>query len=452
MLSALCLLPSVPAKAADQGAAVRVPDAPPSLPPATRGASIRTASGRFVIYGADDVEKARLARWAEDTAGRVDRAIGIPMPMKNRLVRIVSAPGSAEESGTVIKETRLSQGRIVQSLVLVDAPRVKGEELLEAFCQLLLDGHVVYRQGPESRRTALLSAPEWLAVGLAQSLHPALRERNTKMVRAQLQDKRLPSFSDILDWAWVPGQMWSEKAACATAFGWLASLPDSRVGFEKIFARCAHGQPLSPAWMASEVVHCGSVGNLNEGWVQWVQRQDRIVQDLGALSYDLVEKFMTRLAVDRDDLGAAARSDMPESIPLRDLIALRDVPQVRDLARRKQHDLEVMSIGKAPEFGALASAYCRFFEELAAPRSGFRLRGDLRKAEQALAQLESRLRAAKEYLDSAERRMGEAEPEAAAPAAPAGAAARSELSRYVDDAESGLMWDGGGVTNAPGSR
>jgi hypothetical protein len=401
--------------------------ASPQPPPASR--PVRSASGRFTVYSPDFAEKARLCAWADDAAARTEKLIGIPLSFQRRIFRISAFPLGEGERPSVSRRTRSSGGWLTQELVIRGLDRTPGETVLEAFCELLIDGYVP-AMTPGDAAGDGPRLPQWLSVGVAQNLYPFLRARNSKAALRRLKEQRLPEFTDLLEWEYVPQGRWMEKAYCGLAVAWLASGPDAASDFRAIFRRAAEREPISAEWLAAHVQGGRSVSAMNSGWREWVARQDRKVYDLGGLSYEMVEDLSAALVIQPEELpGAAAEGE----VPLAELIRMRRSPAVRMLGARLTAELQRISIGKAPEFSRVTDAYCRFLQGLNSRCPGFVLRHRLRTADRLLNTLDATVRAWKEYVDNAELAVYLSEEQKRPP--PGRAIGNSELRAYVDEWE-----------------
>lgn len=391
---------ALPARAQIQGLPTTV-----ELTNALAHKPMRSASGRFVIYSADPLEKPQISNWAESYAGRMERAVGFPLSFTNRHLYIIATTSTPAHPTGVFTDQGISGSSLIQYLTISDLPRTDSENLLETFCGLLVNGYVFDRQ-PPSRGRKPPTVPAWLSVGLAQTLHESLRVRNNKAAQALAHQGRMPAFAEVLSWHYIPRRGRSpQEAVSGLALGWLVSLPEARTGFDALFRRIAEGQPVTPEWVAEHVVRCGSAADLEARWKEWQARRERRIIEFGGVSSRLLDELSAAITVTRKDLGDGAALSGPDPIPLASLIGLRGSPRVADLTRKKTQALFFLSVGKAPEFTDVSAAYARFFEGLAKGTPGFVLRFRLRRVEKQLLRLRAEVKAREEYVDRVEREI-----------------------------------------------
>jgi hypothetical protein len=81
-------------------------------------ACLRSPSGRFEVVSADRIAALDLLRWAEETADRIERTLGLPMPFAQRKVRLVLRARPADgEAGTTASQ-RVEDGVLRQVLAV----------------------------------------------------------------------------------------------------------------------------------------------------------------------------------------------------------------------------------------------------------------------------------------------------------------------------------------------
>jgi len=353
-----------------------------------------SSSGRFVVMGPESGQNARITRLAEETASQIEDLLKMPIPATRMNPVEIWRP----ESG-------LSQEDLVR---------------------------VVITRIVETRRQAAglprmeLRIPAWFTFGLAGNLDKGMLARHRQVLSGSGGESGMKTVGEVLGWIHVPEDGHGRQAQCGLVTAWLLSLPG---GLEKILSRLTTQEPVSPEWVSRTVVGVESVGAMEGRWQTWRARQDRTIQEFGALSVDLIQDLKDAIPLS----GTGTPLIRPdEAIGLR-----KGHPEVMGLVSLKIQQIRALTMGKAPELVEAGERYCYFYEGLLRGSWGFVLRRRLARAESSLDKLETLTRAREAYLDEFEKEFTSASAESPedhdAPLRSVLEKSRMEL--YVDEAE-----------------
>lgn len=377
---------------------------PPETQPADllsqlkRSSVLESRSGRFVVTGARSAETMMVARWADETAAKVEQLVGTALPVRRLIARI----SVHDEAGVdrVSAAATIQAGALVQRLWILDYDHADVDAADEALCRLLLSRYVFdSRLAAGKRWPAGLAidqaVPAWLWRGVARNLYPAMRNRSAKAVEDRWQTGSLMPLSEFLRSAAPAEAAACERELAGSLVAWLASLPDQAEVFKRLFERLADGQAASPEWMSTLIPGASSVPSLEEKWDEWMLRQRRIIREPGKVTPDVMQEFRARLLLYPGDSGIplTGGEGVSHRFPLRDLIARRAEPWIPEFARRKAVGLRLSAVGRGPELEVVVEAYCRFLQALGDRGTPSSLEVLLALAESRLQDLEARMAA-----------------------------------------------------------
>jgi len=351
-----------------------------------------SSSGRFVVMGPDSAQNVKVTRWAEEEVSHVEDLLRLSIPVtRARPVEIrLPKPGLTQEGLVRIVVTRIVEGRRQEA----GLPQAEHE------------------------------IPEWFTVGLAGNLDKAMLSRHRKVLAGSNRQSGMKSVSEVIGWQQVPEGWHGRQAQCGLVTAWVLSHPGS---LEKILNRLAAHESVSPEWVSRIVVGVESVGAMEARWRAWCERQDRIIQDFGGLSVDLIRQLKEALPL----TGSGTLSIRPE-----EAISLRqDHPEVMALVPFKIQQIRAFTAGKAPELVEAGERYCRFYEGLVRGSWGFVLRRHLSSATTALDKLEHLTRAREAYLDEIEKEFAKSSWTAGDPDRIRSVLDKSRMESYLDEAE-----------------
>ena len=361
------------------------------LSPVLAGPVITTsASGRYRVVGPDTLENTDYTRWAEDMTLQVERFLGLPIPlMRGSVVEIV-----LENSGPVSVSCSRSEGKLQRVLFLSRTGPVEYDRIQEGLIRLVLAGIVERRRREEGLPDVIPAIPRWLSVGLALNLDKEQVARNRKIVAATGMELGATRASTVVGWEQLPEGWHGRQALCGILVAWINSVPEA---LDRVLERVVRQELVSPQWLAVTGIHADSVERMEDLWAEFRNLQGRAIQEFGGLSMALIDQVKAELPLE-------LKTPEPVCIQPRDIIAARKKwpGAVANAAVAKMERLQVITIGKAPELGALTALYGRFYEGVAAGAWAPILTWRLSRAEAALKRLESLTRAREAYLDEME--------------------------------------------------
>lgn len=265
-----------------------------------------------------------------------------------------------------------------------------------------------------------LDRGDWLAVGLAENLSPALRANNRNLSLQLSEEGRLPSLETIATWNRMPPGPMMEKAACGLAVGWMLALPQGKDLMAALVAELKAGR--LPADRVLYLFKEHGVPDPEGAWRAEAARRDVIAGGGRPLSPYLMRAFARSLLTPAQALGLGGIPELPALSP-RQLLAVRKAPGARAAALERAGKIQDCIIGAPPELAEVGLQYKAVFEKMPGRTPAFMLRRRLARADLALRRLEDDLAARTVYVN----RFDEGGEEA-----PAG---ESDLKRYVDEVE-----------------
>jgi len=372
--------------------AVRLPCRAADEPPGRtlELSTVRTASGRFAVFGADRAAGLHLLRWVRDTADRVERTLGRRMRTEGRSLHVILRRSAGAEGGRVETERFTAAGTRIRELVIYNEPAVGRERMEEALCGLLLEDYVEdagAEIGREVRRRAGSSVvPAWLASGVAQNLSASRRARNRDEVLARWHAGRAASPLVLFgeDESGPAGAEGGDRALCGMVTGWLLSRPDKSERLERMFRRLATGQAVSAEWLAAAVFGCASAAEMDEAWDRWLLVQERVVYEPGGVTPALVTRLKAEWLLSAGDSDSRLGRGGLRRIEPADWITVRGEPWAAKQCREKAARIQLLALGRSREFRRAAHACARFFRAVAEAKSQRSCRRLLAEAEEAL--------------------------------------------------------------------
>lgn len=352
-----------------------------------------SASGRFLVVGRDPSSNVEFARWAEAVAEQCQILLGEPLPIRRGQPLEIMLVES-RTAGSVVTPGRRDDGRCTLTVTRPEA--VDGVSLREAFVRLMLEGIIERRRREAGLPVSEADIPPWLLAGLAANLEKGvLGGHRSVLTMTGVESGGFTPVAEIVQWVSLPEGWQGPRALCGLATAWVLSFP---AALNKILEHMTAGEPLSPDWMARNVVGVVSVVRMEEQWRAWRERQSRAIQEFGSLTTGLIHELKT--------------------IPLLDAAPTEKIQRIRALI-----------LGKAPELVEAGELYCRYYE--AVDRGAWQLtqRRRLARAVATLDRLEILTRDREEYVDSFEslvRRGGGAAP---------CVLDKSDMESYLDEAE-----------------
>ena len=394
------------------------------LHPATSsGHPVSSRSQHYVFRGFDARDGIALGRWVEDVTDSLAGWVGYPAPFRRlEMVRINAEGESVSAAGTLLMGQGLVDSLFQQQLVVVRPEVVTEEALLEGFVQVLLNRYVVHARTKRSPAIEDIVVPDWLTVGVAQSLNPRLRNRNRTYVRDRWRNERPPTVADILSWQTLPPRRTGEKAACGLFLQWWREQRGRDAGWPSVFGVLAKGDVLTASWVTVFLVgEDGIEGDMEAAWQAWAD--DVAAGEIlvwSELDMDRVIAFKRRLEIDVRAFGLQPIPGLGYQVEAGDLLERRHESWVRIVARAMVGEMQRVAASSPPHLGDVAHNYGQYFRAFVPganerPMTQKALGLLLEKAGEGLVQLEKEVVLRHHFLDETARRAeggGESAPTA----------------------------------------
>ena len=405
-----------------------------------------SSSGRFQVTAADSAKASEYTRWAESMADRFERLTGAPVAL-TRLVplRIVLAPAGSTAEGVATRCVS-SSGRLHYTLEVNEYASLDYEDLLSVYCRLLTAAATdLRRQGTPGGEPPV---PDWLAVGLAQNLDASVRNRDRRLLGSWLPLSERPAVTQVLAWDHLPETWFRTRALCGMAALWTLSLKPQGQAWPLIVDRLASGPRLSPVWIA-DLAGVKPGRDFDRAWVEWLDRQEGLIQDFGAVNSLLVEQLRQACETPAAELhGVPGLAPADRLMPLQ-LIALRKQSVAQLAAEVRAQQVQALTIGRAPELAEVGERYAVFFQGIGDGASYLTLRWRLSRAERAWERLSARARAWEAYLDTVEQELAQSGGTAIPADRPQPLLEKSRIEAYLDEAERRFSRAGGEQAGDP---
>ncbi len=392
-----------------------------------------SSSGRFLVTAPDLSKASEYTRWAEEMAERFEHLTGAPAAFSRLApLHIVLAAAGSPAEGLAIRSVP-GDGRLNYILSVNEYVALDYEDLLAAYCRLATAAAMDrYRPGSAGGE---LQVPDWLAVGLAQNLDPLLRNRDRRLVGSWIPVSERPDITRVLTWDRLPETWYRTRALCGVAALWVVSLKPQGQGWPLIVERLASGQRLSPVWIGASLAGVKPGAGFAQAWADWLDRQGRMIQDLGAVSTALIDQLKRACDTPASELRGVRGLDPSDRLTPRQLIALRREPPVQLVAELRAQQVQALTIGRAPELAAVGERYALFFEGLSDGATYVTLRWRLGRAERAWGRLAALTREREAYVDAVEQESAPAGRTAGPAGLPEPLLEKSRIEAYLDDAE-----------------
>ncbi len=338
--------------------------APPRAPRADAPAV--SAMRRFTVSGMATADNVALAASSDDASRRIEQTLGFSIPFtRHELIRILTEVDASLQGGRLIKGQGWADRQLLQRLMINNPNRVDQEDILEGLCWLLLNRLVIARQDISRRTTMLGEVPDWLAVGVAQNLYPALRARNGGVISRRWMEGERISFGEILEMEYLPDGRWGEKAAAGLAVGWLLAQPRATMVFDALVQSLASGERLGIPVLVSALGGEMTPVRLEKEWDLWVAQQTQVIRRWGGVSPERLTELQEMLTIRAVELGFAVDDGIPVELSLEALIMFRREKWVLPLATLLSLRVRGLGIGEGESFREVVDAYGRFFDLIA---------------------------------------------------------------------------------------
>jgi hypothetical protein len=322
-----------------------------------------SASGHFVVIGTNRLENVGLVGWCEDLQARIETITGLPVPFKQRTVRlIVHTDGVDAPHGVVARHARQS-GELIHRIHLRSAAAAYERRGRQAICHAIMAGYV----GPSL--SSILELPPWLWKGMEQNLSPDIRARNMEQALARWRAGELDSTWQIIGPDGPdPRQKALEGQERLAAYGvfvhWLAALPDRRTRFKALFAKVAGGNPITVAVLESLIPETSEAVGLDEAWDRWLLRQEYVVYAVGAVSTRIMDQLRAELLLHPGACCIPLDASLPRAAVMADLVPRRKAAWIAPFVREKRARLDLLAVGRSEALKKLVSQFGEFLSGL----------------------------------------------------------------------------------------
>lgn len=390
--------------------AVAAEPAPPPAPviagATTKAWSPITSHRRnFVVTAMPHRDALEIAIWAESVVDLLVDSTGMAVPSRGMMPLVIAAElhPDRELGGVRAAQDFSANGRLRQELIMVNPAEMDQEDVLERLVGLLMNRWLAGARAPGAGRVPP-AVPEWLATGVAQNMYPALRARNSRMLKQAGEAGLWMSASSLFDQQLMPPGRWPEKALAGLVVAWMAERGGRQQWLRQVLT-LVEQQPAVRAVDLLGLVNAGSVREFDMAWDVWFFEQERRLV-AGSWSRSTVE--LERLVAMRTEDTGLVHPDFGPGSALSpdDLINARRQQWAREVAKGCQSRLGQLMIGMAPDVTEVAERYVVFYREVAADArsptamSSVQLRLQWEEAVRALDHFRRAESARKELLDA----------------------------------------------------
>jgi len=212
----------------------------------TNRTPVLSTSRLFHAAGGTSSENLQIATFADRVKEALVNRVGMAVPEFSRNPILLTL---REMDGTSrVQRFQQYANRALQQEVLVIRPaHADQEQVLEAIIWCLLNRYGFLLQGEEERERVGVEVPEWLSMGVGQSLFHLSRVRNRQLLQPLVPVRKFHSVEDMLSWIRLPNQRPVTHAECEMLWQWL-QVSDHEV-LSTLIQRVAQGEELSEAWL-----------------------------------------------------------------------------------------------------------------------------------------------------------------------------------------------------------
>ena len=340
---------------------------------------LRSPSGRFVGYGTNTVQVSDLVRWADDTAERLDRLLGVMPPQGRPPIRMVLTVDPGSTSGWVrVASVSPALHFVVANYETVD---------VHAARRALVDGLLAeFSTWGTAQKTAALAAPAWLVTGMMRNMDPALRESDYEATFAVWREGRVPPLAECL--AGLQSDTATNAAMTGVLVQWMLSLKGKDSCIREVMSRASGGAAPRADWFYT-FTGCRIPADLDAAWERWLMGRQWVIGETGRRPEWLVEQIRSERLIYPADSGIPNGKPGDPPLTLKDLIRERKAKWAREAASSRAVRLRLLAAGRANEVSDVLNAYSRFLEAVNDGRSEARLKSLLDDADRRFAALEA---------------------------------------------------------------
>lgn len=346
---------------------------PPQTPSRT---AIHTRDNRFIVGGMTSAENLRLAGQISEWATAIEARIGRKTPWLGQGQVIgITVPRDAAPNAPYRRMQGWESGRFYQRIATPPADLLDPEDLQTALAATLLT-RCAAALAPAGRRNGLgPRPPDWLSVGVAQSIQASVGARNRDWVAMELADRSKPpmALSDILRLRRLPPGRWREKAYAHAAADFLAPPDrDPAATFAALLAAIARDTPIDDAFLRSAFPDLFSRRAPDDAFRDFLARwarpaaagtaSDAAPRRFGGRDYAAEQALLRALLVRPADWVSGLPPDAPAELPADALLTYRNEPWAAPLATALRSYLLAFSAEASPALQHVFAAYEGYFE------------------------------------------------------------------------------------------
>lgn len=325
--------------------------------------SASSGAGHFIVVGSNRLENVTLIGWCEDARDRIAAVTGLPVPFKQRTIRIIvredctDAPG-----GAAVRHARQGDA-LVHRIYLRNYDAAYGRRGRQALCHAILAGYVA------PSVDAALALPPWLWKGIEQNVLFGIRAANMELALERWREGTLDTVWQIIGTGVGDARRNAiESDDQLVAYGafvhWLASLPNRRKRFQTLFDKVASGQPISVATLTALVPSVKEGMGIDDVWDRWLMQQEHVVHLPGTVSTRIMDQLRAELFLYAGAGGVPLDASLPRGATFTDFIPRRQADWVPAAIRNKRSRLELLAVGRASAFLELIRQFDEFLSGL----------------------------------------------------------------------------------------
>ncbi len=339
-----------------------------ALAHAGQGRAIST-SQRFLVVGSDAAAAVAWAAQLEDVAARLAQLTGTsPSFQRGEFLTVILREDPARPGAGLEAAQYLDAGLVQQKLLVRNFVPDMTADVLAEVCRLLANRCLLPYQDLAAGN-AVLAAPDWLAVGLAQSLYPEPRARNARLAWREWQHRDDLSVATLLSPAFARTPATLRNAAWGTLVGWLAD--QAVASWAPLYERLALGRPLTIAWLAATWLRLPDARYLEQKWDVDLAAQRQVRNTWGAPGSADIEELERLFVVSPELLSVAARRSFDAPITLEDLVAFRPEPWLPTVAAFVDLKARRLGLGQPEDFQRAVAAIREALDGLRTPPAGW---------------------------------------------------------------------------------
>lgn len=379
--------------------------------------AIFSSTRRFALRTDDRARDAGFLVWVEEVAGRLERAMGEPLPAGSGwplLVEVRRGPSNAPPA--VVRRLHPDSRGMGQTLILEQPDAVPPADILAAAVSLMLARHVAIRQPADERDRAPLPAPDWFAAGLAGTLFGPPRLAFQRRAFEQWRRGEDPPLASLVA-AGLPERPFEQMPAWTAFVAWLRRRPDFRAVSDRILRAAARREALSPAEVAATLNAAWTARDLAQEWDLAMAALSRLESPWSESPLRLALRLRAAVRVAAAEAPFEPPPEAPAVITPEALRLARGQPWSRQAAAWMLAAVERVPVGGDADLAKVAHRYRAVLHTLAQPAPEGWLWGWLRRRASNWA-LSRHIAEATRALDDREALLAAEDAAAAPPFAP----------------------------------